>query len=124
MVQAHDDVFADPRTRDDVWLPEVAAKGWIVLSHDKRQRRVRVERDAAMNAGATVFYLIGKHHDEVTRNLIATIPKIIRFREKNKPPFLARVTRPDPKFPVGSRPGNVDMALTKDEWLKRRAQGR
>jgi hypothetical protein len=121
-VQVHDDVFKNPRTRDDVWLPYVAAMGWIALSRNKRQRYVKSERDAAMNAGATVFYLIGTPHDEIVRNLIATVPKIIKFREKHQPPFMARVTRPEAKFPVGSHPGNVEMALSRDEWLALRAK--
>jgi hypothetical protein len=123
-VRAHDEVFTDPRTRDEIWLPYVAEQGWIALSHDKRQRRVKLERDAAMNAGAAVFYLIGKHHDEIVVNLIATVPKIIRFREKYDPPFLARVTRPEAKFPVGSRPGKVEMALTTDQWRELISHGR
>jgi hypothetical protein len=124
VVRLHDDVFVDSRTKDEIWLPYVAAQGWIALSHNKSQRRVKIERDAAMNAGATVFYLIGKDHDDVILNLIATVPRIIRFREKHEPPFLARVTRPDVKFVVGSRPGNVEMALTKSQWLDLLAKGR
>lgn len=105
-------------------MPYVARKGWIALSHDKKQKRRKLERDAAMNAGAAVFYLIGKRHDEITRNLLQTVGKIIRFREKHPAPFLARVTRPDAKFPVGSRPGNVEMSLTKGQWLELLAKGR
>jgi hypothetical protein len=122
-VQVHDDVFKDPRTRDEVWLPYVAVQGWLALSHNKKQRRVKLERDAAMSAGAAIFYLIGKHHDANVTNLIATVQKIIRFRAKHEPPFMARVTHPEAKFPVGSRPGNVEMVLTKEEWLALVAAG-
>ena len=105
-------------------MPYVAEKGWIALSHNKCQKRVKLERDAAMNAGAAVFYLTGKRNDEVISNLIATVPRIIRFREKHEPPFMARVTRPEAKFAVGSRPGGIEMSLSKDEWLKLLAKGR
>jgi hypothetical protein len=118
IVQIHDDVFRDPRTKDEVWLPKVAEQGWIALSHNKKQRRVRLERDANMRAGGALFHLIGRQHDEIVRNLIVTVPKIIRFRESYEPPFMARVTRPEAQYAVGSRPGNVKMALTKAQWLE------
>lgn len=116
-MQVHDDVFPDSHTRDEVWLPEVAAKGWIALSHNKRQKRVKIERDAHMRAGGRLFHLIGNNHPEMILNLIATAPRIIRFCEKYPAPFIARVSRPEPKFPVGSRPGKVEMALNEAEWL-------
>lgn len=69
-----------------------------------------------MRAGGRPFHLIGKNHAEITQNLIATIPRIIRFVERHPAPFIARIMRPEPKFAVGSRPGRIEMALTKGEW--------
>jgi hypothetical protein len=110
--------FPDPTTPDEVWLPEVARRGWIALTHDKRILRVKLERDAAMNAGLALFALIGNmRHGDLAKNLVATVPRIIRFREKHEPPFIARVHRCEAKFVVGSRPGSVEMALTKPDWL-------
>jgi hypothetical protein len=85
---------------------------------------VKLERDAAMNAGAAVFYLTGKRGDEVIVNLIATVQRIIRFREKHAPPFMARVTRPDAKYKLGSRPGNIEMSLSEEDWRMLLASGR
>lgn len=34
VVHIHDDHF-DPDEQDQVWLPEVAAKGWVILTKDK-----------------------------------------------------------------------------------------
>lgn len=70
-----------------------------------------------MNAGASVFYLIGKPHQVLIENLIPTVPRIIRFRELNEPPFIAHVTRPDAPHQVGSRPGKVEMKLSNADWL-------
>jgi hypothetical protein len=123
-VEVHDVVFPDSRTKDEIWLPQVASHGWIALSHNKRQRTVKIERDAHMRAGGRLFHLIGKDHQETIRNLIATVPRIIRFVEKYPAPFIARVTRPEIKFPVGSRPGNVEMALTEEDWQNLLAEGR
>jgi hypothetical protein len=99
-----------------VWLPEVAKRGWIALSHNKGIRRVREERDAAMRAGLALFFLIGKKYEDLIVNVVATAPRIIRFREKHAPPFIAHIRRPPAKFRVGSRPGDVEMALTREQW--------
>lgn len=116
-VERHDKHFPDNKTPDEVWLPVVASHGWLALTRDKGIRRIHVERDAAMRAGLALFVLTGKlPHPELAKNLVATAPRIIRFREKHEPPFIARVFRPVAKYPVGSRPGTVEMALSEAEW--------
>lgn len=70
-----------------------------------------------MSGGLALFFLIGRNHQDLERNLIATMPKVIHFREKHTAPFIAKIHRPPSKFPIGSRPGLVEMALTKAEWL-------
>lgn len=115
-VERHDDHF-DTTTPDEIWLPEVAQREWIALSHNKQIQRVKAERDAAMHGGLALFFLIGKHHNDLERNLIASVPRIIKFRESHEPPFIAKVYRPPARFVVGSRPGIVEMVLTKEQWL-------
>jgi hypothetical protein len=117
-VERHDDHFGT-RTPDEHWLPEVARRGWIALSHNKNIRRVALQRDAAMRGGLALFFLMGRRLDDVERNLIPTVPRIIRFRERHEPPFIAHVRRPEPRFPLGSRPGTVEMMLTEEQWLAR-----
>lgn len=114
-MERHDDHFS-PTTRDEIWLPDVAARGWIAISHNKQIRRVALQRDAAMRGGLALFMLVGKKHAEFQRNLIVTMPRIVAFRERNDPPFIAHVTRPDPKYPLGSRPGKVQMVLSLSQW--------
>ena len=116
-MECHDDYFPDTRTQDVVWLPEVASRGWIALSHNKAIRHVESERDAAMRAGLALFFVIGKRHEDYKKNLIVTMPLIVAFREKHQPPFIAKIHRPKTQFPVGSRPGRVEMDLTKEQWL-------
>lgn len=77
-----------------------------------------------MRGGLALFFLIGKRHQDLVRNLVVTMPRIIAFREKNNPPFIAKVHRPPAKFPLGSRPGIVEMALTEAEWLKMLRDGK
>jgi hypothetical protein len=117
-VERHDDHF-DTRTPDEDWLPEVARRGWIALSHNKQIRRTALERDAAMRGGLALFLLIGRRHDEIERNLIVTVPRIIAIRERTTPPFIAHVRRPDVRFPIGSRPGIVEVVLSEAQWRER-----
>ncbi len=117
-VERHDDHFG-PTTPDEVWLPDVASRGWTAISHDKRIRRVVLQRDAAMRSGLALFMLIGRRHDELQRNLIPTMPLLVAFLALHTPPFIAHVTRPETKFPVGSRPGHVRLVLSLEEWQTR-----
>ena len=115
LAECHDDHFG-PRTPDEVWLPEVARHGRIALSHNKAIQRTKSQRDIAMRSGLALFFLIGKRHQDYQLNLIATVPGIIHFREKNNAPFIAKVHRPPAEFPIGSRPGSVEMTLTEAQW--------
>jgi len=114
--ERHDDHFPDTRTKDLVWLPAVAARGWIAFSHNKAIRRVEEERDAAMRAGLALFFLIGKKHEDYHLNLIVTMPAVIAFRERHDPPFIAKIHRPKTQFSIGSRPGRIEMDLTEEQW--------
>ena len=46
-------------TRDDEWLAEVAKKGWIVISHDKRFHEDSLALEAVRQHRARVFYMFG-----------------------------------------------------------------
>jgi len=116
-VERHDAHFL-PTTPDEEWLPIVAGKGWIALTHDKRIRSVPAQRDTAMRAGLALFILVGQlQHQQLALNLVATLPRIMQFRNKHEPPFIAKVHRPDQKHPIGSRLGVVDMSLSNEDWV-------
>jgi hypothetical protein len=70
-----------------------------------------------MNGGLALFFLIGKlsHHD-MAKNLVATVPRLLHFREKNNPPFIANVYRPEPKYVLGAHAGRIEMKLTERQW--------
>ncbi len=51
----HRDHFARG-TADEVWLPFVAERGWIVLTKDKRNRYNELERDAVRRHRVREFY--------------------------------------------------------------------
>jgi hypothetical protein len=82
-------------------------------------RRSKLQVDAIMGSGCAMFFLIGKHkHEELAKNVAATAQKIIRFRERHEPPFIAHLTYPEPKFAVGTHPGNVEMKLRLEDWIR------
>jgi hypothetical protein len=103
------------------WFPVVAQHGWLALSHNKHQRREPLEIEVAMRAGLALFHLIGKlKHAELVEGLVLTMPRVIAFRHKHAPPFIASVYRPERKTAYLTVPGRVTMHLSHADWLKAR----
>lgn len=44
-------------TPDEIWLPEIGKRAWVVLSKDKWIRRRKIEKEALKNAHVTAFVL-------------------------------------------------------------------
>jgi hypothetical protein len=60
VVHPHQDYF--PPAADDVdWMPDVARRGWPIISPDIRIARDRLEVEAIMTSGAALFCLSGGH---------------------------------------------------------------
>lgn len=55
-VELHDDHFGQ-NTPDSTWIPDVTARGWVILTKDKNIRRPHGEREDILTAGARVFTL-------------------------------------------------------------------
>jgi predicted nuclease of predicted toxin-antitoxin system len=55
-VEAHDDHFAQ-EAPDEEWIPEVAARGWVILTKDKNIRRRAGEREALVTSQARIITL-------------------------------------------------------------------
>jgi predicted nuclease of predicted toxin-antitoxin system len=55
-VEAHDDHFAQNET-DESWIPDVANRGWVILTKDKNIRRRAGEREAVVTASAKIITL-------------------------------------------------------------------
>ncbi len=85
----------DQSVEDVIWLPEVGRRGWVVLTKDKRIRNRKLEINALMDAGVAAFVLTaGEMRGEEMGEVFATaLPRMLRFLEKNSPPFIATVTR-------------------------------
>jgi hypothetical protein len=47
-------------TPDDVWIPEVAARRWVIITRDSRIREHRAEVEAVKRHGARMIALAGR----------------------------------------------------------------
>lgn len=94
-VEVHEDHF--PRNaQDEEWLREVARRGWIILTKDKRIRYRSNERTALMQANGRAFVIVARGDilaPIVADILVRALPAISRFVTRHAPPFIARVTR-------------------------------
>jgi predicted nuclease of predicted toxin-antitoxin system len=55
-VELHRDNFA-PDVEDTIWIPRVAAKGWVILTKDKNIRRRHGERETTLLSRSRMFTL-------------------------------------------------------------------
>jgi hypothetical protein len=94
LVEIHDDHFA-PDTLDTVWLAEVGARGWVVLTKDNRIRRHPLELQALLVANVAAFMLTATDVTgaEMGRLLVAVIPKLAALVRSRARPFIATISR-------------------------------
>ncbi len=93
-VEIHDDHFP-PDARDQDWLRQVGARGWIVLTKDRRIRYRGPEREALLRAHVAAFVLTagnltGEDMAEVFRK---ALPAMHRLTTRHPPPFIASIRR-------------------------------
>lgn len=92
-VEAHHEHFA-PDSSDEAWIPEVARRGWVALSHDKRIRYKPNEQAAVLRSNARLLILVGQTTTaSLATNFINTIGRVERFLERHRAPFIAKVYR-------------------------------
>jgi hypothetical protein len=89
-------------TGDDEWLGAVSAKKWIVISHDKRFHVDSLAIEAVKQHGGRVFYLDGGSSVkwDKLRRFAAAYKKMCAIVEREKAPFIYRVTYADRVIPV------------------------
>ncbi|MEE9256894.1 MAG: hypothetical protein V3V56_06975 [bacterium] len=87
----HFDVGAE----DIVWLSEVGKRGWIVLTKDKMIRKRNIEINTLVSSGVPAFVLTagGLSGEEMGQIFVRALPAMLRFVEKNPPPFIATISR-------------------------------
>ena len=91
-VELHDDHFAEA-TPDAVWIPDVTARGWVILTKDKNIRRPRGEREDVLLAGAKVFTLTSGNMSgaAMAQALVERLADMERVGSSQEPPFVYAV---------------------------------
>ena len=84
-------------TADDIWIPNVAARGWFIITRDTRIRWRRVELDALERSGAGVFVVRGKALSGagLIDAVLAALPKIKAAAQTRRRPFVCAVHATD-----------------------------
>lgn len=120
-VHLHQDHF--PQNAADVErMPEVARRGWVIISPDIRISRDQLEVEAIMTSGAAVFCLAGGHltGEQKARNFLRCLPQIASVLERTPRPFIARFNQPNRDDPADTTTRRVEVKLTLADWEKRR----
>jgi predicted nuclease of predicted toxin-antitoxin system len=89
-VRVHDDHFAQAAL-DAEWIPEVSAKGWVILTKDKNIRRMAGEREAVLLSSARVITLSSGNMPgaEMAALFVGHLGEIERLAASHPPPFVA-----------------------------------
>lgn len=84
-----------PGEDDEVWLPYVSERGWIVLTKDKKNRYNDLERSAVRRYKTREFYFgagsLNKY--DMATALRAALRDMRRFVRSLNPPFIGSITR-------------------------------
>ena len=93
-VERHRDHFA-PATPDVDWLGPVSQNGWVILTKDKRQRRIPLEIAAIAEADAREFVIrgAGLTGDEIAERAVANLKRITNVSRSQPAPFIAHITK-------------------------------
>lgn len=93
-VEVHDDHFP-PDAKDSEWLPEVGARGWVVVTCDQRIRYRRNELAALLRNRVRAFAFTQGNStaEEMAEAFLKALPKILRLVEKRQGPFIATISK-------------------------------
>jgi hypothetical protein len=91
-VKFHLDHFPQD-TPDEVWLPVVGDRGWVVLTKDKNIRRKPAERAKIIASKVRLFTLPGGNMtgEEMVERFRSSSARIARFLNNTQAPFVAVV---------------------------------
>ena len=94
-VEVHDDHFRQDAL-DPEWLKAVGEENWIVVTRDERIRYRVAEKQAMRHAKVRAFVLAAQGNlraEMLAQNFLEALPKMRRVVEKQKPPFIAKISR-------------------------------
>ena len=99
-------------TKERVWIPEVSALGWVIVTGDRRIASTPDERQAVIDSGGRSIHLVmGRNgtHKIVAVNFVNSAAKIDGFMVQHPAPFLAVLSRPNQKDFLLNRPGKLKL---------------
>lgn len=83
-----------PQTSDDVWIPQVAAEGWLIITRDSRIQDHRAEVQAVRDSGARMVALSGKEARGTWAQMEILMNNWRRIEDLGAPaPFIYTATR-------------------------------
>lgn len=93
VAHVHGDTF-ESGTPDVEWLPEVGARGWILITKDKHIRKRELELRALRGERVKTFVLTGStlRGQDQARVLREALPAMVRLLGRRAEAFVARVT--------------------------------
>ncbi len=91
-VEIHKDHFPDD-AEDVVWLPEVAKRGWVILTKDSMISKNPMERNAVARAGVKMFTLSSANlsGEKMVEIFLNAVVKMQYFAISHPAPFIAKV---------------------------------
>jgi len=92
-------VITSPAVKDPVWIPAVAAQGWLIVTRDRAIQENRAEIDAVRQHGAKMVNLASPDADRTWTQLEVFMG---RWRE-----IEALINQPGPFIQVVSRTGRL-----------------
>ena len=80
---------------DDVWLPFVGERHWIIVTKDKRNRYNKWEKAALRRFKVREFYFGSGNMNglEMAAALVAALPEMRNICQSTPPPFVASISR-------------------------------
>lgn len=91
-----EDVFEEGWIKDREWIPDIGARGWLVVSKDKQIRRRPEERRAIRenNVGCFIFtYRDGLNRWEILKLVAATLDEMEEKFANTPRPFMYLIDR-------------------------------
>ncbi len=87
LVHMHKQVFPD-ETPDRIWIPDVASRGWIIVTRDRRLQNRHLEWMAFLRAKARVLWFKGDRASnvDITEGFLSALPKIHELTAQLLPP--------------------------------------
>jgi hypothetical protein len=94
IVEVHDDHFPQ-ETEDVVWIPAIAARGWVLITRDQNIRYNALERAAYSSAKLRGFIVTGKGMGgaEFAELMVACLPRMTRKVSRAQGPLLYTISR-------------------------------